>query len=271
MKIPKITFQLGITTFLILVTSFAIGHQIGDKVTLLKAKSPPKIDGKLNEWYPETSISGGYLTPDSDNITQYQSTPMPEDAEDCTFNLFAMWDEANFYLALEVVDDSVMMENPNPQPWNAAEHFEFYMDPTNRSDAGRSLSWCIANVNGEEPIAFQADPVERDAPDYDMALKASETIRNDQSGWILELRLGEESFDPDPITLEPEHIMGALFILNDTDEGEGKRTRIFCPVGADSGALATEDYFKLILSEETAAVSPTDNSAITWGTIKISY
>lgn len=270
MKILMRSLQLSIMAFLVLlVTSFAIGHQIGDKVTCLKAKSPPTIDGKLDEWYPETSISGGWLTPDSDNVSPYQNDPMPEDAEDCTFNLYAMWDESNFYVALGVVDDSVEIENPDPKPWNAPDYCELYMDPTNRSDAGRSLSWCIANINGKKKIALQADPVEREALDYDMALNASETVKNDQSGWILELRLGKESFDPDPITLEPTQIMGCMFILNDTDGGNG--SRIAFPVGADWDALATEDYFKLVLSEETAAVSPKDNSAITWGKVKTKY
>lgn len=115
-------FQLLIMAFLVLlVTNFVSGHQKGDKVTCLKAPTPPTIDGKLNEWHAQTSITG-YLTPDSDNVKGggWGTTP-PKNADDSSFEMFAMWDENNFYLAGEIVDNSVLLDNnPEAAPWRFA-------------------------------------------------------------------------------------------------------------------------------------------------------
>lgn len=224
MKILMRPSSISITVFLVLVlTGFVSAQQIGDEVTCYKASSPPKIDGKLNEWFPETSITGP-LGPDSDSVGTYENDPLPEDADDCSFEMFAMWDADNFYVAFGVVDDSTLLDNPAGAPW--------------------------------------------DAPDHDIVIAASDgPLRDGRDGWVIELRLGKDSFDPDPLALKPDQILGMIIFVNDTDEDES-RSRMVVPGGGNTSGIPTSDSFLLVLSAETAAVSPIGNSATTWGQVK---
>jgi hypothetical protein len=250
----------------LLVTSLASAQQIGEEVTCYKASSPPKIDGKLNDWDAKASITG-VLTPDSDSVGPYRNDPLPADEDDCSFEAFAMWDEDNFYIAF-AVDDDPIVENAAGAPWDAPDYVEIYTDPTNKSNADRGDGWCIGPRNGDDTVAFQSDPIERDAPDHDIVIAASDgPLRDGKGGWVIELRLGKDSFDPEPLALKPDSIMGMIIFVNDTDEGES-RSRMVVPGGGDTSGIPTSDSFLLVLSAEIAAVSPIGNSATTWGQIK---
>lgn len=269
MKILMRLLSFSIMVFLVLmVAGFASAQQIGDEITCYKALSPPKIDGKLNDWNAKASITG-VLTPDSDSVGPYRDDPLPADADDCSLEAFAMWDEDNFYIAFAMVDDEPTVENPGGAPWDGPDYVELYTDPTNKSNGERSDAWCIGPRNGDDMVAFQSDPVEREGIDFDLAIVASDgPIRDGKDGWILELRLGADSFDPDPIDLRPGTIMGMIIFITDTDEGEA-RTRMVIPGGGDTAKIPTSDSFLLVFSAETASVSPIGNATTTWGQTKI--
>jgi hypothetical protein len=184
-----------IVFFVLLVTNLASAQQIGDEVTCYKAASPPKIDGSLDDWDPKTSITG-ILAPDSDSVGPYQNDPLPADEDDCSFEAFAMWDEDNFYLAFAIVDDDPILENAAGAPWDAPDYVEIYTDPTNKSNAERGDGWCIGPRNGDDMIAFQSDPLERDAIDFDLVIAASDgPLRDGKGGWVLELSHGRRRLD----------------------------------------------------------------------------
>jgi len=117
-------------------------------------------------------------------------------------------------------------------------------------------------------IAFQSDPIERDAPDHDIVIAVSDgPLKDGKDGWVIELRLGKDSLNPEPLALEPDQIMGMMVFINDTDQGEG-RSRMVVPAGGDTGDIPTSDSFLLVLSAENVAVSPMRISTTTWGQIK---
>ncbi|MBM3235418.1 hypothetical protein FJZ31_03880 [Candidatus Poribacteria bacterium] len=275
MKSSLKNFQLLIIAVLVLlVTNFVSGHQIGDKVTCFKAPAPPTIDGKLNEWHAQTSITG-YLTPDSDNVKGggWGTTP-PKDADDSSFEIFAMWDENNFYLAGEIVDNSVLLDNnPEAAPWRSAvDNIEVYGDPMNVGGGSRGVGLGLGIANGKVPTVFQSDPMEREALDYDAMVDVPKTsLRVGKTGWILEARLGKKAFDPSGIKLEPNHIFGVLFIIDDHDKN-GEQHRLLCPANATT-ALSNAETFKLVFSAQlaprSAAVFFQNNLTITWGQIKV--
>lgn len=267
MKMLVSPLKLSVIVFLVLlVTSFASAQHIGDETTCYKASSPPKIDGKLDEWDAKTSVTG-YITPDSEFVGQYAAEPLPADAGDCSFEAFAMWDEDNFYIAFAIVDDDPILENPAGFPWGTtSDNVEIYTDPTNKSNAERSDAWAIGPRNGDEMIAVQCDPMVRDAIDFDLAIGVSDgPLKDGKEGWVIELRLGEDSFDPDPITLKPGGIMGMIMVISDVDGGE-PRSRMMVP--DESGGVPTSASFLLVFSAESVAVSPIGNAATTWGQVK---
>ena len=270
MKILMKTPQLLIMAFLVLlVTSFASGHKKGDKVDCFKAPAPPKIDGKLDEWHAKTSITG-YLTPDSDNVGGYPGTPLPKNADDSSFEIFAMWDKDNFYIAGEIADSSVLLDNnPEADPWRSpVDNIEVYGDPMNVGGGSRGIGLGIGIANGKVPTIFRADPTEGEVLDYDLMVDVPKTpLKVGKPGWVFEARLSEKSFEPSGIKLEENHIFGILFIIDDHDEN-GEKHRLLCPA---DGELNNDGTFKLVFSGQlapSAAVTPIDNLANTWGNIK---
>lgn len=258
---------------LLLFASLAIGQQKGEKVTCFKAPAPPKIDGKLDEWHPKTSITG-YLTPDSDAVKGggWSTTP-PKDADDLSFEIYAMWDNNNFYLAGEVADNSVLLDNnPEAAPWRSeVDNIELYGDPMNVGGGSRGIGLGIGIANGEVPTIFRSDPTEGEVQDYDLMVDVPKTsLRIGKPGWVFEGSLSEKSFDPSGIKLEANHIFGVLFIIDDHDKN-GEKHRLVCP---PTDTLNNDETFKLVFSAElapkSAAVSPTNSLAITLGQIKVS-
>ena len=269
MKVSMRTLQLLTIVFLVLLTSFASGHKKGDKVDCFKAPAPPKIDGKLNEWHAKTSITG-YLTPDSDNVGGYPGAALPKDADDSSFEIFAMWDEKNFYLAGEIADSSVLLDNnPEAAPWRSpVDNIEVYGDPMNVGGGSRGIGLGIGIANGKEPTIFRSDPTEGEVLDYDLMVDVPKGKLNvGKPGWVFEARLSEESFAPSGIKLEENHIFGILFIIDDHD-ADGAGHRLLCPA---DGELNNDGTFKLVFSGQlapSAAVLPINKLASTWGRIK---
>jgi hypothetical protein len=269
------SFQPLIFSFLVLLlaTNLAVGQQKGEKVTCLKAPSPPNINGQLDEWHPKTSITG-YLTPDSDKVKGggWGTTP-PENSDDLSFEIFAMWHESGFYLAGEVADNSVLLEdNPEAAPWRSAvDNVEVYGDPMNVGGGSRGIGLGIGIANGNVPTIFRSDPTEGEVDNYDLMVAVPKTpLRFGKPGWVFEGRLSEESFDPSGIKLEANHIFGVLFIIDDHDDN-GEKHRLVCP---PTETLNNDETFKLVFSSQlapkSAAVSPKNNLAITFGQIKVS-
>lgn len=261
-----------ILAFLILlVASFASGQQKGEKVTCFKAPAPLKIDGKLDEWHPKTSITG-YLTPGSNNVKGGGwGTTEPKDADDLSFEMFAMWDENHFYLAGEIADNSVLLDNnPEAAPWRSAvDNIEVYGDPMNVGGGGRGIGLGIGIANGDVPTIFRSDPTEGEVSDYDLMVDIPKTpLRIGKPGWVFEGQLSEKSFDPSGIKLEANHIFGVLFIIDDHDEN-GEKHRLVCP---PTETISNNETFKLVFSTELApkgaAVSPSGKLATTWSEIK---
>jgi hypothetical protein len=97
-----------------------------------------------------------------------------------------MWDENNFYLAGEIVDNSVLLDNnPEAAPWRSAvDNIEVYGDPMNVGGGSRGVGLGIGIANGKVPTVFQSDPMERESLDYDVMVDVPKTS----------LRVGNQTF-----------------------------------------------------------------------------
>ena len=184
-----------------------------------------------------------------------------------------MWDEKGFYLAGEVADNSVLLEdNPEAAPWRSAvDNIEVYGDPMNVGGGSRGIGLGIGIADGNVPTIFRSDPTEGEVADYDLMVAVPKTpLRLGKPGWVFECRLSEKSFDPSGIKLEANHIFGVLFIVDDHDDN-GEKHRLVCP---PTDTLNNDETFKLVFSSQlapkSAAVSPQNSLAITFGQIKAS-
>ena len=232
---------------------------------ILRASSPPKIDGDLLDWPMETSVTG-YQTPDSEETAASGGSPAPTEEKDFSFELFAMWDEDNIYLAGAVVDDKPELVNEQDRPWNnQADWFEFYMDPLYEGGGSRHIGITIGIINGAEAVVYQSDPTEGLSADFEVAFAPAEQLGpNNLPGWIFEARLGKASFDASGINLAPEQMFGLLAIPGDQDGEE--RTRIAWP---PFDAINADNYAGMILSGDVAAaVEARGKLGLTWAFLK---
>ena len=96
-----ISLLLAMSCTLGLSTS-ALAYQDGKNLEAPKAKNVV-IDGDLSEW--DTSR---YLKIDSENQIVDQIEHW-DGAQDCSMELYAMWDEENLYVAMKILDDTPLV------------------------------------------------------------------------------------------------------------------------------------------------------------------
>lgn len=262
--------SLSIVLFIGITVSTVTAHNKNIKriPEILKAPKPLQIDGDLFDWPMETSITG-YQTPDSKETAPSGGNPAPKDGKDFSFEMFSMWDEDNMYFAGEIVDDKVELINNNDKPWNRdADWIELYMDPLYKGGGGRHIGISFGIINGNKPVAYQSDPVEKICEDYDVALAAADNLGpNKLPGWVYEARVGKKSWEASGINLQSGQKFGYLTIPGDQDGKE--RKRIAWP---PFEAINADNYAGLILSAKVArssrAVTSAGKLAITWANLK---
>jgi len=118
----------NISTFLLLVvvglflastSSFAGGKKgktvktiIGDVLQIPRAAETPVIDGEIDDVWLNVTAHPMLKT---EGRTEIPDTVMPYDDHSCVFR--AMWDEDNFYLLVQVLDDSLKTDINTGSPW----------------------------------------------------------------------------------------------------------------------------------------------------------
>ncbi len=276
--------KMGIIFTLVLLgisftASWAVERVV--EVKVLKSQSPPVIDGNLKEWPANTSITG-YVTPaDIDkSLQQWRGEPIPAKEEDCSLNIYALWDEDNFYFAGEVIDEKLFLDAPSGDQRGCAtgEVFEFYMDPLDVRDAARGFGGTFGGTD-KGAVLVQMDPLERlvDKALWDGVVVAQKGLgpRN-LPGWVFELRMNKGAFDPVKITaFKANSTIGLTFMIKDDDKKEQNASLgaydsvVQWPKGA-SDAIRNDGMGGLILSEEVAkaVMDATNKLFITWGSIK---
>jgi len=250
------------------------------EVKVLKTQSPPVIDGNLKDWPVNTSITG-YLTPSDigKSLQQWRGEPTPTKEEDCSLNIYAMWDENNFYFAGEVIDEKVFLDVPSGDQRGCAtgEVFEFYMDPLDVRDAARGFGGTFGGTD-KGAVLVQMDPVERlvDEALWKGAVVAAKGLgTHNLPGWAFELQMNKDAFDPTKITaFEANNTVGLTFMIKDDDKEEQNASLgdydsvVQWPKGA-SDTIRNDGMGGLILSSEIAkAIDVSAKLSTTWSTIK---
>jgi hypothetical protein len=164
----------------------------------IRCDKPPRIDGKLDEWggaCPIPLIGGNQLTK---HDPTYQWTP-----DNLSAVAYAMWDDANLYLAIQVRDDhlvpagedatvvdgdSVVLAIDPTDRGPDAEHraFELYLSAQRPGGgSGTTTIYRPAAHSG----GLRTGHLARDSSIYEMAIGKVERDVDGTSGWIYELRI----------------------------------------------------------------------------------
>jgi hypothetical protein len=278
-KVLSLTFTILVLLGIGLTASWAVPRVI--EVKVLKTQSPPVIDGKLKDWPGDTSITG-YATPADigKSLQQWRGEPTPAKEEDCSLNIYAMWDEDNFYFAGQVVDEKVFLDAPSGDQRGCAtgEVFEFYVDPLDVRDDKRGFGGTFGGTD-KGPVLVQMDPLERliDKALWEGAVVADKDLGpHNLEGWSFELRMNKGAFDPVKIVaFKANSTIGFTFMIKDDDNKEQNAALgaydsvVQWPKGA-SDALRNDSMGGLILSSEVAKaiMDVATKLTTTWSSIK---
>jgi len=75
----------------------------GQNIEAVKVSAPITVDGDLGEW----DLSSGVVMDSMDLVVR--DPGQWSNAEDCTVNVYVMWDEENMYIAARILDDTPFM------------------------------------------------------------------------------------------------------------------------------------------------------------------
>jgi tetratricopeptide (TPR) repeat protein len=179
------------------------------EIVCRRMRSPPKIDGELNDaWHLTTRIR-------LDSPTHIGSIPIPDQvhewdgAEDLSATLYTGWDENNFYLALDVSDDILIPFNRDADNWTG-DCLVMGLDPTGdggyRHRGNDQLMTLALTVPKRNPLDKDKDKNGKDGEDEEAEEEEkkrkpdglfSVKKKGDDSGAIYEVALPWESFSQD--------------------------------------------------------------------------
>jgi hypothetical protein len=218
----------------------------------------PNLDGRLDEWRglePAVVDAEEQVFSGVDTWTG---------AADCSAKFYAMWDDANIYIAVEAKDDKVVTTQTGGNIWmndcaeiffgttnavgDCSEHYQYGITPN-----GLKWNWC--NMDG-------AGSVE---PDY-VTLAASETA----DGYVMEAAIAYANAPSLLLWLnaQAEDILGFHPVLDDCD-GDGSARDLQITWTGLEAHDQSQGYGHLILSSElVTAVSGSGKLATTWSHIK---
>lgn len=240
--------------------------------TAFPLETPPTIDGVIDaaEWGKAGGFQGNYWSvhPDAkalDGITAgvLGLGPLPQDADDLSFTIYAGYDSTNLYIAVRVRDDQIFTDSAEPGSANGNtwedDSVEVFVDGANSNDA----AWAAGQLGGQFVITANNAyrELEAGSPGYGptAAWYAQTTLRDDGSGYDAEFRISLATLG----NPKPGDIIGFTVAVNDDDAG-GPRLRQVLWIGE---AHKPVTYGNLLLGPRSYTAPPVTQAPVVDGVI----
>ncbi len=184
---------------------------VDNPVTAMRAITTPIMNGVIDaEQYPGAPVT---ITTDNSVNVDWGGANPTVDPEDCSFDIYASWDDDALYIALDVTDDVVMISDEFWGP--ESEMIQIVLAQANAvaREAG-SLSDIMMHPDGG--IEWENNPGGGDVDWGDANITGDWALTD--TGYILEVRFPWEDFNIALPTIEAGAQLRALFAVVDRDE-----------------------------------------------------
>jgi hypothetical protein len=256
----KVTVTTIITMAFLCLTSVAFAQlnnpKTGEPLVITCYRGTPTIDGTLSEW---TNVAPAVVDV-SEQV--FLGADTWTGAADCSGKFYAMWDNANIYIAVNAADDKVVTAQTGGNIWmnDCAEiffaldapdpahyHYQFGLTPN-----GLKWNWCNMQDAGQTEPAYVTIAAKTTATGY--TIEASFPIAKLAS---LSIGAGKKiGFHP---------------VLDDTD-GDGSSRDLQITWTGREAHDQTGGFGTMIFSElAPTSVSPAGKTSAIWGEIKRMY
>ncbi len=209
----------------------------------IKSKTAKTIDGviKKDEWNPASGVTfrdGGRWIGITAISQNYSGVANDGGDSDISGRLYAEWDDENFYLAADILDDTWAYDEKEPDRLYRADSIQFAMAPYKGS--GELAQFCIARMGDGDKLQIDRSPVASmiGIPDkslYDLA------ISREGNHTYYELKLPWKMIFPDGYTAEKNGQLAITLLINDND-GNGRKAYLEYGTGMGSGSANSGGY-----------------------------
>jgi len=216
-------------------------------------RGTPVLDGSLDEWGGDVAVL--------DVVEQIDAPDPWTGPGDCSARFYAMWDNTNIYIGVEVTDDAVVTNQTGGSIWkndcaeiffattNSVaghdEHYQYGITP-----GGHIWNWCNMDGNGSKE------------PDY-VQLATSMT----GNGYVMECAV--EYSNMASLSFNPGDIIGYHPCVDDWD-GDGPEPSFQISwTGLPAHDQSTGFGHLVLTSDPVASVSASGKLATTWSSIKV--
>jgi hypothetical protein len=205
------------------VSASGQGQMLGDKpvATARYTTTPPTVDGQMgaDEWsaaivehvdFDSPTVPPGIILPDF--------LPAPESQADLSFDIRALYDDDNLYVAIAVADDIVIHDSEN---WVDDDSVQLWLDGDREVDSseeyGPGIEWneIGSDVNGD--TFCQACSIFGQVFDWESAPGLT------ANGYVIEFRIALGSIDvvdgPATGSPRPGDNIGLNVVVEDDDNG----------------------------------------------------
>lgn len=250
-------FVWGLALIMVVIASPAFAQSLhpltGEPLVVNCDRGTPVLDGVLNEWGGDVAVI--------DVVEQIASPALWTGPADCSAKFYAMWDDTNIYIGVEVTDDVIVTDQTDGNIWKNdcaeiffattnsvaghAEHYQYGITPN-----GIIWNWDNMDGNGSQ------------VPNY-VQLATSET----GSGYVMEFAI--EYSNMASLSFNSGDVIGYHVCVDDSDGPDENPAFQISWTGLAAHDQSTGFGHLILTSNTVASVSASDKLATTWSSIKV--
>ena len=200
------------------------------------AETKPTIDGKLSENEYGNMI---YLGPD--NVIDVHAIDPYVGADDYSARLSYSWDEENFYIAMECIDNTLYDKSPDAGSMWRYDSFQLagVYDPDEKFDPSILTSVLYGNTNGVSTLSMVKENAIKKMTDADSGFEGA--ITREGTSTTYEVKIPWKTMLPEEREVLPETTFKFTVLANDNDGG-GRKAAVQYGEGIYSGGVSSAKF-----------------------------